>query len=303
MKSEHSIGAALDDREVAICRRFREARLRAKWRMPDFARALEIPRDRLASYEYARSPIRYALAKRMCDRFNINQRWLATGRLPSRHYVDIHAFVESQIPDKMLFSEAYEAFLSGPIDNEITRVAKSLCCTEQEIEDNWQRIGISGPVGSPGLKLSELYHERLLALRLQQMPEGIEKKIYQQLNAVLDQSLPGGVLGRNFKGSAAKRDLANRSQQGISCGKLSVDKAPASGTVPGMSSEIPTWKQLVSALARLTKSPGAKAQLAKDLRTSRQNVNKWLSGAGAPSAELTLDVFRWVETHGGRKLK
>ena len=73
--------------------------------------------------------------------------------------------------------------------------------------------------------------------------------------------------------------------------------------VPGMSSEIPTWKQIVAALKRLTKPSGAKAQLAKELKTSRQNVNKWLSGAGAPSAELTLEVFRWVEDHGGWKQK
>jgi transcriptional regulator with XRE-family HTH domain len=95
-----------------------------------------------------------------------------------------------------------------------------------------------------------------------------------------------------------KRKLADVSRR-----KLKVDNVAASVMVPGVSSEIPTWKQIVAALKRLTKSSGAKAQLAKELKTSRQNVNKWLSGTGAPSAKLTLEVFRWVEDRGGWEQK
>jgi len=81
-------------------------------------------------------------------------------------------------------------------------------------------------------------------------------------------------------------------------GKLKVDSAEKPGKVPSVSSEkIPTWKELVAKLKSLTKEPGAKAQLAADLGTSRQNVNKWLSKTGMPSAELTLAVFRWVKEH------
>lgn len=268
MKSKHPPSPALGDREVAICRRFRDARLHAKWKMPDFANELEIPRDRLASYEYARSPIRYSLARKMCDRFNINQRWLATGRLPSRHYVDVHAYTEGQIPDKMLFSEAYDIFLSKPLDAQIAQLAKGLHCSEEEIENNWQRIGVSWPVGYPGAKLSELYHQRLSQFRLHKQPEGVQKKIYQQLNAVLDQLLPGG--GINTRLTIKADSLTNTSVQ-------------------------PILPKLIQRLKRATEARGSKSELAKWLGVHRQSVTDWLSGKQKPGGEITLKLLQWVE--------
>ena len=41
-------------------------------------------------------------------------------------------------------------------------------------------------------------------------------------------------------------------------------------------------------------APGEKARLARELTTTRQAVNKWLSGKGAPSAEITLRLLHWV---------
>ena len=105
------------------------------------------------------------------------------------------------------------------------------------------------------------------------------------------------------KSAAGDPSTERKSPWNLSAGKLTVDMPPEAARFSGVSSEIPTWKQIVAALKRLTNSPGAKAQLAKDLKTSRQNVNKWLSGVGAPSAELTLAVFRWAVEHGGFKQK
>ena len=80
--------------------------------------------------------------------------------------------------------------------------------------------------------------------------------------------------------------------------KLSVDTKKGGDKVGIVSSEkIPTWKELVTKLKTLTQESGAKVKLASDLKTSRQNVNKWLSGTGMPSAELTLAVYRWVKEH------
>lgn len=83
----------------------------------------------------------------------------------------------------------------------------------------------------------------------------------------------------------------------IGASKLIVDTDFISGKVSDVSLEIPTWKELVSILRSKTKAAGAKAALAKHLGTSRQNLNKWLRGKGAPSAKLTLEVLRWVKEH------
>lgn len=93
-------------------------------------------------------------------------------------------------------------------------------------------------------------------------------------------------------------EISARAALRSSSGKPMVDIGENSGKVTSVSSEkIPTWKELVAKLKSLTEEPGAKARLASDLKTSRQNVNKWLSGSGMPSAELTLAVYRWVKEH------
>lgn len=76
--------------------------------------------------------------------------------------------------------------------------------------------------------------------------------------------------------------------------KLCVDILNELPTMPGVSSENGYWKALVQLVLTLTSKPGAKAQLARDLKTSRQAVNKWFSGKGAPSAELTLQLLAWA---------
>ncbi len=77
------------DEEVRICGRLRQVREQSQKRQAEFARELGISRVRLASYEYAKAPVRYEIGKQICYRLNINQRWLATGRLPLQPYFDV----------------------------------------------------------------------------------------------------------------------------------------------------------------------------------------------------------------------
>jgi len=263
---------SLEDREADICRRLREVRVRLKWKMPDFAQQIGITRDRLASYEYARAPVRYWLGRKVCEYFNINQRWLATGDLPWRYYIDLHPAFEQQIKDEMLFSKAYENFLAKPLETELSKIATAHDCRISEL-DHVEK-GIRWPIGEP-LEISQAYHGRLLRWALQKKPEEVQKAVYRKLNAVLME---------------ASMNSPNRES------KPYVDNIKNSNMIADVSFKVPTWNELVTDLKRLTKNPGAKAQLAKDLSTSRQNVNKWLNGAGAPSAELTLSLLRkWVE--------
>jgi hypothetical protein len=85
--------------------------------------------------------------------------------------------------------------------------------------------------------------------------------------------------------------------------KLTVDVLADSITIPDMSSENGYWTALVDRLKLLTSAKGAKAQLARDLKTSRQAVNKWFSGKGAPSAELTLRLLYWVSESEVKQIK
>lgn len=98
----------LPEHEIAICRRVRQVREDLKWSQPNFAKELGVSRVRLASYEYARAPIRYDFGSKLCRAFNINQRWLAFGKFPKKPYMETNAHLESQLKGRELFSEAIE---------------------------------------------------------------------------------------------------------------------------------------------------------------------------------------------------
>lgn len=54
------------------------------------------------------------------------------------------------------------------------------------------------------------------------------------------------------------------------------------------------WKSLKQRLEALTSGRGSQVELAKAIGISRQSVHQYLSGASAPSAEITLRLLEWV---------
>jgi transcriptional regulator with XRE-family HTH domain len=110
--------AHLPEREVEICNRLREFRESLKWSMPDFARELGITRDRLASYEYGRAPLRFDIAARVCTRFHANPAFLANNWLPQRMALSTSLINQPDVPPQMLFSEAYDRFLKRCVEPE-----------------------------------------------------------------------------------------------------------------------------------------------------------------------------------------
>lgn len=79
LKARKAVDSKLPAREVEICARLREARLVRGYSQSDFAADLKIKRERLASYEAARAPLRFPLGLKVCRAFNISPVWLATG--------------------------------------------------------------------------------------------------------------------------------------------------------------------------------------------------------------------------------
>lgn len=274
---------SLDDREAAICRRFREVRTHLKWKMPDFAQALGITRDRLASYEYARAPIRYGLARDMCERFNVNQRWLFGGVLPRGHYVDIAKSYEDKVPFRLRFSEAYERFLSEVLEAELPRIAEGHDCKVEEIDEILPEIGVRWPVGE-SLQSYRAYHSQLLRWRLLNQPEEVQKRVYQRLKGVLDELLPGAPCAGSAKPtSEIKKELTESSQ---------VRNSPSD-----MNSELRKVKlqKVLADVRRLVSTRGMKASLADALGVPRPRISEWLGSKCRPSGETALRLARWVE--------
>jgi len=97
----------MNDREREICDRIRQFRESTKWTQDDVSKELGITRDRWASVEYSRIPLRYDLAKRIAEKFDVGLHWIAEGRPPRRPYLPPDPAEEKKVPPRVLLSEAY----------------------------------------------------------------------------------------------------------------------------------------------------------------------------------------------------
>jgi len=93
-------------REIQIGQRVKRFRDQINWPQPAFAVELGISRDKLASIEYGRTPLKYAVGYRLCFIFDVNHQWLATG---NGEVKDATAALELPLPESVrtraLFSE------------------------------------------------------------------------------------------------------------------------------------------------------------------------------------------------------
>src|SRR5260370_26729483 len=97
----------MNDREREICDRIRQFRESTKWTQDDVSKELGITRDRWASVEYGRIPLRYELAKRIAEKFDVGLHWIAEGRPPRRPDLPPDPAEEKKFPPRALLSEAY----------------------------------------------------------------------------------------------------------------------------------------------------------------------------------------------------
>jgi transcriptional regulator with XRE-family HTH domain len=104
----------VDQREIDIGRRVQQAREYINWPQPAFAAELDISRDRLASIEYGRTPLRYPVGYRLCVIFDINPHWLAKGAgdMKSEQVLPDLPMPEG-LPAKAMFSRIYDQAVSG----------------------------------------------------------------------------------------------------------------------------------------------------------------------------------------------
>jgi len=280
----------LDEREREICDRVHIVRTEiVKWSQPDLARELGITQNQLAGLEYARSPLRYVTARTLCDKCHVSQRWLATGNLPIRVFIEVHISRERVIPLDALFSQAYDEFLAELIEAELADLAKGNHCKITDLDKHRRRIGMRWPVGTPGGDRVRIYHERLLDWRLNKLPPDEQIEIFKKLNEVLNQLLPGvGVLEK------AEASHAKASTNNFLHGKDSLDKGNDLKDDERVK-KIVSLSDLIAKLREKTKMRGQKAALARELKITRQAVDQWLSGNSKPTAETTLKLLHWVE--------
>lgn len=296
----------IPEREVEICRRLRSYRQKTHLSQVAFANAAGIDSRLLGSYEHGRSQLNYQAAHKIMAAFAIHPRWLATGTPPVHTREPIPSCELLAIGPRRLLSEVFDNLLaerpasgqsaSPAIENDGLKWLYTLDQAALMIRE-WIIKLPSDKLDQFALLL-RIEAEALLA----RFPQLSKEEVERRIKTMREQEPLFAAIKRSDIGQCeippAPEYFADF--ESVATGKPMVDISNPAVKVSDVNLVIPTWKHLVKELKRLTRESGAKAQLAADLGTTRQNVNKWLSGAGAPSTELTLDVLRWVRKRQGK---
>jgi transcriptional regulator with XRE-family HTH domain len=265
------ISGLMNDEEVAICDRVQEVRRLQGWSQSDFSKAVGITRNQLAGIEYAGNPLRYWLADRICQKFNVCQQWLATGKAPRAGYVDLPEEMGMEIGLRELFSAAYARVVGHP-------VARSI--QETEIFQRSQKTLIDA--GRQPDDLFEHYLQSLVQAMFRRVPPQLQERYFRQLMATSSAFFRRNVPQVEMPGAA---DAENK-------GCTSLSNALKSPQVKDRESR---WYSLRSRLGALLSWHGSKSALAREFNVTPASVSEWLSGDSSPEAETTLRLLEWVQ--------
>jgi hypothetical protein len=113
------ISGLVSPREKEVARRVQQVREHINWPQPAFASEMDISRDRLASVEYARTPLRFADGYRLCMVFDINPEWLANGAGEMRSsLLTPNLPLPEGFPAKAMFTRIYDLYTAGKLGEE-----------------------------------------------------------------------------------------------------------------------------------------------------------------------------------------
>jgi hypothetical protein len=119
------VSGLVSPREKEIARRVGQVREHINWPQPAFASELNISRDRLASVEYSRTPLRYADGYRLCMVFDINPEWLANGSGEMRAtLLTPNLPLPEGFPTKSMFSRIYDHYAAGKLGAVVKKPTK-----------------------------------------------------------------------------------------------------------------------------------------------------------------------------------
>ncbi len=273
-------------REKAIADRVRQVRYSNRLSQTAFSRALGISLDRLASFEYGRTPLTVDVADKISATFDVSLIWLAEGRGRMNPCIGLILLTRPETKPSALLSKTYSPELREGFSQRdaYTTFSMSAILTG----DARFRKDVSH------LHLMESFHHHFDEV-MQTMPHREKEELLVAMIRALAKYSTDWELGVEKKGDWDNVQRGFPVRQG-GTSKDTLDTGDGGSIVAGMSSkEVPTWAQLKKTIAGLTAAHGQKAALADELKVSRQVLGNWLSSdnQGAPNAELTLRLFKW----------
>ncbi len=280
----------INDRERSIAARVRQVRYANQLSQTRFARSLGISLDRLASFEYGRTPLTVDVADKISTEFDVSLIWLAEGRGRMNPCVGL---ILKELPETKA-SELLSKVYSPELQRKLSESNSYNKFSAAAILFDDGRF----PKGTEHLRLIENFHHHFDEIMQAMSHRGKEQLLSFMVHALAKFSTDWELGERERPGrrSTAADMRPAKNVPGPIHDKDILDDKPASGIVEEMRLEVPTWKQLKKTVARLTVVRGSKAALAAELGVSRQVLGNWLSEdeQGAPNAEHTLRLLKWV---------
>ena len=273
------LSGLINERELDICARLGDLRSRIGVSQNDLARAIGTTRDQLASIEYGRNPLRYWLADRLCEKFDVCQQWLAVGVEPLRGYVGLPPEIGLEIAPRELFSAAYESRVGHIVKRQIQEteslarsIAAQLGGADKLLQDRLYNLAVCW-FGRIPVHLYDDYFRELMATS----SDFFQKNRYRFSTA----AWPPPTLGPASPIQAASEDE-----------NKVLTETESSAKLPPVKLQL---KNLRTELNRLTEESGKKTELAGFLGAPLASVSRWLSGEREPGGETTLKMLRWVQ--------
>jgi transcriptional regulator with XRE-family HTH domain len=249
--------------------------------------------------------VKYWLAARIGQRFNVNQRWLAMGIPPKRPYFKLHPELEKDIDEWALFSTVYDQILKVPIDDLFDETVKKFGKTEKDIspEDLGKISAIM--MGSPHLDHVWIPLSAKLLKALEGLPPVFQMDFAGKISSICDDYMHSHIESIQEYEQMLKIFPVARGHLLSSPiitviledgeGKPTVDKPKGTAKVEPVATLMTTpLRSLIGRIRMLTRAHGAKAALAKKFGVTRQAVDRWIAGKSAPSAELALQLYEWA---------
>lgn len=263
-------------------------RLGLRLSQKEFADQVEIKRQRLASYEEKRAPLRFDLALRICRQFIVSEKWLATGEGDARLLMDLSAdHILNKIPPDTSFGKAYDDAL-GMRYEQLCKETGGLVRIDINPGDNFAFVK----------NLFLFMVERWCSMLSEDEIPGFLMQLIEVGVEVIRMRIQQGKLPDLHKFRDAKGDLHIADAipiapfEAVQLGLTDVHASVNSEDVKAQ------WPLLKKRLQKATAVKGGKSRLAEFLGEKLASVSQWLTdstNAREPGAETALRMLNWVE--------
>jgi transcriptional regulator with XRE-family HTH domain len=263
----------ISEADRLIAKRVRRIRFANELTQTQFATALGISLDRLASIEYGRTPLTVGLADKISAKFNISIIWLATGE---HRMTPCIGLITKQL-DSIDGSEVLSVLFTPDFKHKIIADLKK----SGDAMDNFISLLPEGPIEKQ-IEVAEYAVSSLLA-QLEGAFSGLSIDGKEYLHDLIQ---------RTFHGYLTDWDREQPGQKNEDAHKIRLTSITPKSNTGDVKSEI--QKLIERVKSKASKQPGAKAELARTLGVAPARISEWLSGTKEPGGEYTLRLLKWV---------